>query len=40
MDTNVIERLTDGIFSKHDLERRHGWPAALVIAAEKKGEAR
>jgi len=36
MGTDLIERLTDGIFSKHDLERFRGWPAALVIAARKE----
>jgi len=37
---SVVDERVAGILSRHDIERFRGWPAALVIAAEKKGEAR
>ena len=39
MDTNLVERLTNVIFSKALQVRRmiqRGWPAALVLAARKE----
>jgi len=37
---SVVDERVAGILSEHDIERFGGWPAALVIAAERKGETR
>ena len=34
---SVVDERVAGILSEHDIERFRGWPAALVIAADKKG---
>ena len=34
---SVVDERVAGILSEHDVERFRGWPAALVLAAQKKG---
>ncbi len=37
---SVVDERVVGILSEHDVERFRGWPAALVLAAQKKGDGR